>query len=164
MGNNHWLKGLSGIFCLKKFFFLLGSHGLGHVQLWDLDHKEGRVSKSWCFQNVVLEKTLESAFDSKIKPFNPKRNQPWIFIGRTDAEVHLMWKANSLQKILILGKIEGKKKRGQQRMRWLDSITNTMDMNLSKVQESEEQGSLLSWNPRGDKELDMTYWLNNNNI
>ena len=58
-----------------------------HVQMWELDHKEGWVQKNWCFQTVVLEKTLESPLDSKeIKPVNPKGNQPWIFIGRTDAE------------------------------------------------------------------------------
>ena len=96
MGNNHWLKGLSGIFCLKKFFFLLGSHGLGHVQLWDLDHKEGRVPKSWCFQNVVLEKTLESPLNCKeIQLVNPEGNQPWIFIGRTEVEASILWPPDS---------------------------------------------------------------------
>ena len=57
-----------------------------HVQMWELDHKEGWAPKNWCFWTVVLEKTLESHLDSKIKPLNPKGNQPWIFIGRTDAE------------------------------------------------------------------------------
>ena len=62
--------------------------------MWDSDHKEGWVPKNWCFQIVVLEKTLESPLDSKeVKPVNPKGNQPWIFIGRTDAEVEaqLLW-------------------------------------------------------------------------
>ena len=58
-----------------------------HIRMWELDHKEGWVPKNWCFQIVVLEKTLESSLDcKKIKPVNPKGNQPWIFIGRTDAE------------------------------------------------------------------------------
>ena len=57
----------------------------GHVQVWDLYHKEGWELKNWCFQIVVLEKTLESPLDNKIKPVNPKENQCWIFIGRTDA-------------------------------------------------------------------------------
>ena len=64
----------------------------GHVQMWELDYKESWVPKNWCFWTVVLEKTLESTLDSKeIKPVNPKGNQPWIFIGRTDAEAPVLW-------------------------------------------------------------------------
>ena len=65
-----------------------------HIEMWELDHKEGRAPKSWCFPTVVLGKTLESPLDSKkIKPVNPKSNQPWIFIGRTDAEAEapILW-------------------------------------------------------------------------
>ena len=63
-----------------------------HVQMWELHHKEGWALKNWCFQIVVLEKTLESPLDCKeIKPVNPKGNQPWIFIGRTDDEAPVLW-------------------------------------------------------------------------
>ena len=63
-----------------------------HVQMWELNHKEGWALKNWCFWTVVLEKTLESPLDSKeIKPVNPKGNQPWIFTGRTDAEAPKLW-------------------------------------------------------------------------
>ena len=64
------------------------------VRMWELDHKEGWVPKNWCFQIVLLEKTLESPLDSKeIKPVNPKGNQPWILTGRTDAEAEapVLW-------------------------------------------------------------------------
>ena len=111
------------------------------VWMWELDHKESWVLKNWCFWTVVLERTLESPLDcKKIQPVHPKRNQFWIFIGRTDAEAetpfgHLMWRVNSLEKNLMLGKIEGRRRRGRQMTRWLYSITDSMDMNLSKFWE-----------------------------
>ena len=71
------------------------------VWMWDLDHKEGWALKKWCFQTVVLEKTLESSLDFKvIKPVHPKGNQPWIFIGRTDAEVPILWPPNVKSQVI----------------------------------------------------------------
>ena len=112
--------------------------------MWELDYKEGWALKDWCFWTVVLEKTLESPLDSKeVKSGNPKGNQSRIFIGRTMLKLklkrqyfgHLMQRADSLGKTLMLGKIEGKRRRGWPRMRLLDGITNLMDMSLSKLQE-----------------------------
>ena len=111
--------------------------------MWELDHNEGWALKNWSSWTVVLEKTLESPLDSKeSNPVNAKGDQSWIFIGRTDTEAevpipwHLLWRANSLEKTLMLGKIEGRRRRGRQRMRCLDGITNSMDMSMSKIQET----------------------------
>ena len=135
------------------------------IWMWELDHKESWTLKNWCFSTVVLEKTLDSLLDCKeVKLINPKGNQSWIFIGRTDveAEAAILWPPNAkywlIRKDLMLGKIEGRRRRGRQRMRWLDGITNWMDISLSQVQELviDREGC----SPWGRKELDTTEWLN----
>ena len=101
---------LTKVYIVKAVIF-----SSSHVWMWELDHKEGRVLKNWCFQIVVLETTPESHSDCKeIKPVNPKRNQPGIFIGRTDtkAKAPILWppdgKRDTREKTLMLGKTEGK--------------------------------------------------------
>ena len=114
--------------------------------MWELDYKESWALKNWCFWTVVLEKTLESPLDYKeIQPVHPKRNQSWIFTGRTDAEAEapilcppnlkswLIWKDPDAGKDSIFP--PSGRKRGRQSMRWWDSITDPMDVRLSKLQE-----------------------------
>ena len=110
--------------------------------MWELDYKESWVPQNWCFWTVVLEKTLESPLDCKeIKPVHPKGDQLWVFIGRTDVEAETpILRSPDVKSWLIwkdpdAGKIEGRKRRGQQRMRWLNGITDSMDMGLGILRE-----------------------------
>ena len=120
------------------------SRGLSssHVQMWELDSKEGWAPKNWCLWTVVLEKTLESPLDYKeIKPVNPKGNQPWIFIGRTDAELklqyfgHLMFSSELIhwKRPWCWERLRAAEE-GWQRMRWLDGIMDSIDLSLSNLQ------------------------------
>ena len=113
---------------------------------------------------MVLEKTLESLLDyTEIHSVHPKGTQSWVFIGRTDVEAetpilsHLMRRADSFEKTLMLGKIEGRRRRGRQRMRRLNGITDSMDMSLGV---SDGQGGLVCCSSWDWKELNITEWLN----
>ena len=104
---------------------------------YELDYKESWALMNWCFWTVVLEKTLESPLDCKeFTPVNPKGNQPWLLIGRADAEAEtpILWPPNAKSWLIgkdpDAGKVQGKEEKGQQRMRWLDGITDSMDIEL----------------------------------
>ena len=129
-----------------------------HVWMWEPDQKEGWALKNWCFRTVVLEKPLDSPLDCKeIKSIAPKGNQPWILLERWMLKLklqyfgHLMQRVDSLEETLMLGKMEVRRRRGRQRMRWSDTIDDSMVMSLSKLGDSEGQGSLACCSPWGRK-------------
>ena len=114
----------------------------GHVWIWELDYKESWVPKNWCFWTVVLEKTFESLLDCKeIQPVHPKGDLSWCSLEGLILKLklqyfgHMMRRADALEKTLMLGKIEGGRRRGWQRMRSLDDVTDSMDMGLGDLEE-----------------------------
>ena len=112
-----------------------------HVWMWELDYKESRAAKNWCFWTAVLEKTLESPVDCReTQPVHPEGRTEHLLKGpmlklKLRYFGHLMRRADSLEKTPMLGKFEGGRRRGWQRMRRLDGITDSMEMSLSKLQE-----------------------------
>ena len=111
-----------------------------HVRMWELDHKEGWVPENWCFQIVVLKKTVESLLDCKeIKPVNPKGNEPWIFIWRTDAETPILWPPDAASQ--LIGKDPDARKnwkqeeKGTTEDKMVGCITDSTDMSLHKLWE-----------------------------
>ena len=158
--------------CIKKQRYRFADKGLysqscsfssSHVRMWELDHKEGWALKNWCFCTVVLEKTLESPLDSKeIKPVSLKGNQPWIFIGRIDAEAEtpILWLPD-LKKQLIRKEPDAGKDWGPEKGMTEDEMVGWHHwLNGHEFEQtlgdSEGQGSLAFCSPWSCKELDMT--------
>ena len=135
--------------------------------MWELDHKEGWVLKNWCFWTVVLEKTLESPLDCKIQPVNPKGDQPWIFIERTDveAEAPILWPPDGKNWLIWKDSDAGKDWRQEER----ETTEDKMVWRLHRLDGHEleqapgvgdGQGSLACCNPWSRKKSDTTEWLN----
>ena len=140
----HWLTLIVFWWHLNFFLCVVSGHLHGfsssHVWMWELGHKEGWVPKNWLFWTMVLEKILESPLDSKrtnqpiLREINPKYSLEGLVL-KLQYFGHLMWRSGSLEKTLMLWKIEGKRRRGWQRMTWLNGITDSMDMSVRTLRE-----------------------------
>ena len=155
-----------GITLLTKVWYSQ-SYGFSssHVQMWESDHKESWALKNWCFQIVVLEKILENPLDCKeinqsiLKEINPEYSLKGLKMKRQYFG-HLMQRADSWEMTLLLGKIDGRRRSEQQRMRWLNGIIDSLEFEQI-LRDSEGQRSLVGCSLWGCKESDTTEWLSN---
>ena len=153
-------------FANKTLYNQRCSFSNSHVWMWELDHKEAWVSKNWCFWTVLLKRLLRVLWAARsnqsiLKEINPEYSLEGLMLKMKLKYLgHLMWRANS-EKILMLGKNEGRR-REQQRMEWLDGITDSADMSLGISRRWWRTGKSGVLPSIGCKELDTTEWLNNN--
>ena len=139
---------------VKAMIFPIVKNGCGSWTIKKAEHRRINGFKLWCWR---LPWTARRSNQSTLNEINPEYSLEGLLLKlKLWYFGHLMQRADSLEKTLMLGRIEGKRRRGWQRMRWLDNITNSMDMNLSKLPETEEQQSLACCSPWGYKQSDMT--------
>ena len=134
--------------------------------MWELDNKKGWAPKNWCYWTIVLENTLESPLDCKeIKPVNPKGNQPWIFIGKTDAKAPMFWSSDAKSQLIGKDPDAGKDWRQEEQGMTEDEIVkwhhwlNGHECDQTNIRNSERQRSLVCCSPWGCKDRDKTEWL-----